>query len=69
MDDKLIMALLAIRAGVDEALSLLGYEEKEEKESKKECTHPPNKRIDMSTMGNEEWVCSLCGYRYKVVKK
>jgi len=63
------MALLAIRAGIDEALSLLGYQKKEKEKGKEECQHPPSKRIDMSTMGHKEWVCSLCGYRYKAVKK
>ena len=29
------------------------------------CDHPPERRIDNSTMGNITWTCGVCGYVYK----
>lgn len=29
-----------------------------------ECSHPLEHRLDMSTMGNKQWKCGLCGYIY-----
>jgi len=26
------------------------------------CDHPPEHRLDLSTMGHIRWVCRLCGY-------
>lgn len=33
------------------------------------CTHPPETRKDMGSMGEEEWICGLCRHHYGPVKR
>lgn len=58
----LIAQLEAMRAQLDAALFLLAEPETEER-----CLHPPESRINMSTMGKVSWECRICGYRHEEV--
>lgn len=51
----LIEALLCVAMDMDEGQS-------------QDCPHPPNQRINMSTMGTERWQCKLCGYQHEEVR-
>jgi len=56
--------LFAARASVDAALMALGENiDGEEKEEKAVCTHPIERREDLTEMGGPlEWRCRACGF-------
>lgn len=62
-DRKVIAAQLwATRASIDAALIALG-EDQDESDTDEGCTHPPEDRVDETTMGGPlEWRCRRCGY-------
>jgi hypothetical protein len=33
------------------------------------CPHPEDQRTDMSSMGEQEWICRTCTFHYGPVKK
>ena len=50
--------LLAIKTMADSILSELADDEIGE------CQHPEDVRVNASTMGEERWICSICGYQH-----
>lgn len=64
MDRELVVRhLLNIRESVNIIVGELAEEEEPE------CAHPIDARIDYSTMGNEWWICELCGYEYRDIEE
>lgn len=63
MNKELIYKQLEImQAAIETVTALLdGCEEASEET---ECCHPDESKIDMSTMGGEEWICGVCGFHY-----
>jgi len=57
--DFIVNNLASIRNMTDAAIQLA-------MDVDKQCTHPVEHRLNLSTMGKpEEWQCKLCGYEYK----
>lgn len=60
--DRAIRILLMIQSQTQMALDFLC----DEIADGGECRHPPERRVDMTTMaGPERWSCMDCGYEYE----
>lgn len=69
MNEVLINQLLSLRAQaealttqIEAAIALAAAEQPQE------CQHPPDQRVDFSTMGRSCWQCKVCGYLHEEVK-
>ncbi|MDP3939936.1 MAG: hypothetical protein Q8R92_17600 [Deltaproteobacteria bacterium] len=60
--DIILSQLIAARASIDAALSLLGVEQAAEPEEVN-CDHPEHQRqvVPGATMGNVQFQCKACG--------
>lgn len=66
--DALAKQLISLRAAIDAALLLLGFDQGE-KDYQLQCDHPKRDRKVLTTMGGpEHWICQNCGFEYKEEK-